>query len=259
MVYLTIGTLWKNEWGGAFDFLRYHRSIGCQKFVIYDREYNRLAEMFKNEPDVEIHHFPENLNNIHSTAWANLIGHCKGRTKWLACIDADQCLVPVQTDNVCDVLREYEQFASLQINWSTFGSSGHLKKTEGSLYERFTMRARLLEPLNNHCQFLCQPDRSLAIKTNDPHHCQLNPGEIAVNTNKQQIKGPFNIPPLHDKLYVAHYINKSREEAEIKWTKGRADIHNQKMPKDLFDLHETICNVEKEERVLQLWNKANGK
>ncbi len=259
MRYLTLGSCLKNEEPYIRDFVTYHRYVGVEHFIFFDREYHKLKEMFKDEPDVEIHHFPDIPHNVHAIAWANLIGFNKGKTKWLALIDADQLLVPVQTDDVKVVLKDYERFASLQCNWHTFGSSGQLTKEEGSLYERFLMRALPEEGINNHTQFICQPDRTLAERTDDPHHPKLSGHEVSVNTNGSGLTSPFNIPPVHDKMWIAHYFTKSREEWLVKNAKGRADIFGQKMPMELFDDYDKISNVEKETRVLELWNKANGK
>lgn len=259
MRYLTLGSCLKNEESYMLDFIKYHRYVGVEHFVFFDREYTKLAELLKNEPDVEIHHFPDIPENVHAIAWAKLIGMNQGKTKWLALIDADQALVPVQTDNVKEVLRKYESFANLQINWHSFGSGGALTREPGSVYERFLMRAKNSEGVNNHTQFICQPDRTLPVRTPDPHHPVLPSNEISINTNLHIIQGPFAVPPVHDTLWVAHYINKSREEWLIKNSKGRADIYGEKMPSNIFDDYERISNVEKEERVLELWNKANGK
>lgn len=259
MRYLTLGSCLKHEEPYMRDFVTYHRSVGVEHFVFYDREYHPMKEMFKNDPDVEIVHFPDIPFNVHAIAWANLIGLNKGKTKWLALIDADQVLVPAQKDDIREVLRDYEQFASLQCNWHTFGSSGQIEKIEGSLYERFLKRAVPHEGVNNHTQFICQPDRTQAIRTDDPHHPHVNPGEVSVNTNKVPVHGPFNIPPLHDKLWIAHYFTKSKSEWLLKNAKGRADIFGQKMPFDLFDQYDSIANAEVENRVLELWNKIGKK
>lgn len=258
MHYLTIASCTKNEEDYIIPFIRFHRFLGCQKFIFWDRTFEPLNSILnkKDFPDVEIIHFPEGHNNVHAIAWAKSIKYAQGKTKWLACIDLDQAIVPVKSDNICDILKDYEQYASLQLNWSTFGSGGQDKKSPEPLFERFFMRAKLSEGVNNHTQFICQPTRALAIRTDDPHHAKLQNGEISVNTNKQVVKGPFNIPPLHDTMWVAHYINKSREEFLIKNAKGRADIYGAKMPMDMFENHEAVCNVEKEERVVNLWNKC---
>jgi hypothetical protein len=256
MKYLTLGSCLKQEDPYMMDFVKYHRSVGVEKFVFFDREFHSLKALLGNEPDVEIVHFPDIPENVHAEGWAKLIAHCRFDTKWLALIDADQVLVPVKTDDVREVLKDYEDFASLQCNWHTFGSSNRVEKGEGSLYERFLLRAKGDAGINNHTQFICQPARTLPIRTHDPHHPRLPDDEISVNTNKQVVNGPFNIPPIHDTLWVAHYISKSKEEWVIKNAKGRADIFGEKMPFDLFDQHEHFCNEVKEERVLELWNKV---
>lgn len=257
MRYLTLGSCLKNEEPYIMDFIKYHRHVGVEHFVFFDREFAKLSELLKNEKDVEIVHFPDVAGNVHAEAWAKLIGMNQGKTKWLALIDADQALVPVQKTDVKEVLRPYESFASLQCNWHSFGSGGALTKEPGSVYERFTKRAKPSEGVNHHTQFICQPDRALAVRTHDPHHPRLPPGESSVNTKLQVISGPFAIPPVHDVLWVAHYINKSREEWLVKNAKGRADIFGEKMPMNIFDDYEKIANVEDETRVLELWKKAN--
>lgn len=258
MDYLTIGTCWKDEHDYALDFVKYHKAVGVQKFIIFDQsdDFNKIHDMFKSDPDVETVHFPRNPQNLHADAWGKLVGMGKNRTKWLALIDADQAIVPVKTNDIKDVLKNYEEFASLQCNWHTFGSSGHAEKENGSLYERFLMRAAPGEGINNHTQFICQPDRTLAERTNDPHHPRLPSNEQSVNTNKSPVHGPFNTPSLHDIMYIAHYINKSKAEWAIKNSRGRADIFGQKMPFHLFDEQDKACNAEKEERVLDLWKMA---
>lgn len=269
MRYLTLGTVWKNENSYALDFIKYHRYIGVDHFVIFDREYNELKELTKDMDYVEVIHFPDIPENIHMEGFGQLIKINKSKTKWLACIDADQAIVPVKTNDVKEILKDYEDFACLQINWKTFGSSHHIKREAGSLYERFLLRAKDDCIYNAHTQFICQPDRALGFMTPEPHYPHLRNNEIQVNTNKEEIDinkvvelNPytplsFNVPPLHDTLWVAHYTNKSKEEWEQKNNKGRADIFGTTIPYEQFNQYEVCCNEEIENRVLELWKQAN--
>lgn len=268
MRYLTIGTLWKNENTYAIDFIKYHRKVGVEHFIIFnnadDGDFS-LEELLIDEKDVEIVRFAPQVKQLHQEAWGQLIGYNQGKTKWLALIDADQALVPVKINDVKEVLKNYEQFACLQINWHSFGSSWHEKKEPGSVYERFLMRGEDNCIYNSHTQFICQPDRTLAVKTMEPHYALFPEGEFAVNTNKERISTEkivalnpntplsFNIPPLHDILWCAHYTNKSKEEWVIKNNKGRADIIGEKMPTNQFDEYEAQCNCVIESRVLDIW------
>lgn len=268
MYYLTLGSCLKNEELYIEDFVRYHENIGIEKFIFFDRTYYPIKELFKNKTNVEIVHFPEGGDNIHQEAWGQLIKYNQGKTKWLGLIDADQCLVPVKTDDVRDILQNYEEFASLQINWKTFGSSFQETKLPRSIYERFLLCAKQDTIYNYHTQFICQPDRTLPFRTPEPHYPVLPLEEKSVNTNKETINPnkivslnpgsplSFNVPVLHDVLYVNHYTNKSREEFLIKNNKGRADIFGSKMPIDQFNEYDIFCNQEKCTRALELWNKA---
>jgi hypothetical protein len=241
--------------------------VGVEKFVFFDRKFDKLNKLIGHMDDVEIVHFPEHPENNHQEAWGRLIKHNQGKTKWLALIDADQCLVPVKTNDVKEVLKEYEDFASLQLNWKAFGSGWQDKKLPGSVYERFLLTSEPNSIYNMHCQFICQPDKTLPIKTAEPHYPHVASGEQMVNTNKQPIDTnyqcplnpgtplSFNNPPLHDIMWVAHYTNKSKEEWLIKNAKGRADIDGAFIPTTQFDEYESVCNEIQELRVLELWNK----
>ncbi len=269
MHYLTLGSCLKNEESYIVDFIKYHRYVGVEHFVFLDREYGPLNDLIGKEPDVEIIHFPELPENNHMEGWGKLIRHNTGKTHWLALIDADQALVPAKTHDVRGVLKNYEDFASLQINWRTFGSSRLEKREPGSVYERLLLRAPDGCIYDAHTQFICQPHRTLPIKTNEPHFPLVYENEILVNTNKEQIvvnktvslnpNTPlsFNIPPLYDTMWVAHYTNKSKEEFINKNNKGRADILGTKIPMTQFEEYDVWCNEVKEDRVLGLWNAAN--
>lgn len=268
MKYLTVGTLWKDEHTYAWDFIKFHRNIGVEQFIIFDEEYYQTHEMFKNEKDIEVIKFSLSPKNIHQEAFSQLIKYNQNKTKWLALIDADQSLVPVKTDNVCDFLQDYEDFASVQLNWKAFGSSYQEKRLPGSVYERFTLCAPINSQYNYPTQFICQPSRTLPIRLEEPHYPLLPPGEISVNTDKKEIiinkivamnpntPRSFNVPVLWDKLYVDHFTNKSKEEFLFKNNRGRADIFGAKMPITQFEEYDKECNQEKEFRTLELWNKV---
>lgn len=269
MKYLTLGACLKNEEEYIVDFIKYHRYVGVDHFVFLDRNYDKLQALIGNEPDVTIIHFPEIPGNNHMEAWGKLIGYCQGKTKWLALIDADQALVPVKTHNVKEVLVNYEDFASLQINWKAFGSGGQQHRLPGAVYERFNKVAPPTSKYSEVTQFICQPDRTLALKTEEPHYPQLAPHEVSVNTNKQVIDGSkyvplnpfrpkiFQTPPLYDVMWVAHYTNKSYEEWLIKNSKGRADILGSKIHESQFMEYDSECTVP-EHRVTRLWARING-
>lgn len=254
--YLTIVSCVKDEEDYIEDFVKYHRFVGVQKFIFLDRHYNRLKDIFKYDEDVEVVHFPEPQS--HTEAWANGVARTQHHSFWTAFIDIDQVLVPVKTDSLQEALAEYQGFSSLQINWHTFGPSGQETKTEGSVYERFLMRAENHFGVNNHTQSIVQPLLIHVHPWGTPHHAPVRHG-FSVNENKVPVSGPFSIPPSHNTIWCGHYYTKSKEEWFRKISKGRADIQGAHIPSTDFDLYKDTCNVVKELRVLELWKKAKIK
>lgn len=269
-VYLTVGTLWKQEDPYAEDWVKLVKFLGADRIIIYDREFNFVPNKFRDDQTVIVKQWIDDGAHLHADAWASLIKDCQTETPsdWLALFDNDQILVPEitprtkhPTNDMRDILREYDEphIASVQFNWKTFGSGGAVEwdKTK-SLYERFTRRCQDNAPINNHTQTVCIPSRCKAIKPADPHHVFPEGRYVAVNENNQPIKSPFNIPPTQQVAWFAHYITKSKQEYEIKCGKGRADVYKQSVNAATFDGYEAFCNAEEELRVRELWGKANG-
>src|SRR3989344_3390262 len=115
--YLTLVSILKNELDYIEDFIKYHRYVGVEKFIFYDREFHQLHNLVKNEPDIEVIHFPE--PRTHAQAWMEGIAKTQHHSFWTAFIDADQALVPEECDSVKEILNNYHGYASLQINWHT--------------------------------------------------------------------------------------------------------------------------------------------
>lgn len=256
MYYLASCSIVKNEDDYIDDFVTIHKHLGVEHFIFYDRSQNPLSERYKGRSDITVIPFPE--PNRHADAWLACVNQFTHFSKWMALIDIDQALVPVKTTDIKEALQPYENFAAVQPNWHTFGSSGQKEKKPGSLYERFILRADDRHPINNHTQTVAQLPRILPNRPRDPHHLWMRPGETAVNERFQQINGPFSIPPSHDVLFFAHYITKSFEEYVIKCDKGRPDIEG-KVDHKVFYEHDSICNVVKEERVSNIWKQINCK
>lgn len=259
--YLTIVSCIKDEESYIVDFVKYHRYVGVDKFIFFDRG-TEVKHLFSGDADIEITHFPE--PGLQAEAFSEGIIRTKNQTFWAAFIDIDQALVPQTHNNVKEVLKDYESFASLQINWATFGSSGKEIRTIGSLYERFLMKAKDVGGTINEdgykynpnyvTQSIVQPTRVIPSWI-DPHHPVLKKNEIAVNENKIKVDGPF-CEPSYKKLWCAHYYTKSKEEWAIKNAKGRADIRGRKIPFNIYEQYNEFCNAIEENRVLELWRKS---
>jgi len=256
MYYLTSCSIVKNEDNYIDDFVKIHKHLGVEFFLFFDRSDNPLSERYKGRSDIEVIYFPE--PNRHAHAWKEGVKYMVGKTKWCQFIDIDQVTVPQQTNDIKVMLQNYEQFASLGLNWHTFGSSH--RETEPpagmSTYEAYTLRAADKTPINNHIQSILQPDRVMQEIWHDPHHPIVKPKETQINAHKQMFTGPFNIPPIQDIGFIAHYYTRSREYWARKLAKLRADTGTPGGKIEEFDHHQSYMNEVEDLTVKKIWEQC---
>jgi|SRR5579885_489865 len=267
MYYLTSCSIVKNEDNYIDDFVKIHKFLGVEFFLFFDRSDNPLSERFKGRSDIQVIHFPE--PNRHAHAWAEGVKFFQGKTHWVQFIDIDQVTVPMKTSDIKVMLQDYESYASLGLNWHSFGYNGRETEPEPgiSTYEAYTKRAMNIAPSdwnpacifpNNHIQSIVQVDRADTRMWLDPHHPILLPNHFQVNEKKQYIRGPFNVPPSQEIGFIAHYYTRSREYWMKKCAKLRADTGTQGGLPEQFDHHQLYMNVVEDLTVKNIWDKAKN-
>jgi hypothetical protein len=60
------------------------------------------------------------------------------QSRWIAFLDVDEFLHSPEVKDLREVLPRYEGYPAIFVYWILFGSSGHLKRPEGSVIENFT-------------------------------------------------------------------------------------------------------------------------
>lgn len=255
MYYLASCSICKNEDNYIDNFVKIHKALGVEFFLFFDRSDNPLSKRYAGRSDIKVIHYPE--PNRHAHAWRDGVQFFKGKSKWVQFIDIDQVAVPMQTNDLKVMLQDYEQFASLGLNWHSFGADSREVEPEVGLstYEAYTKRADSLTPINNHIQSILQPDRVQIQVWNDPHHPPVNPGEVQVNERKQSFSGPWNIPPSQNVGFIAHYYTRSREYWAKKCAKLRADTGTAGSTLAEFDHHQSYMNTVEDFTVKNIWDK----
>ena len=253
MFYLSSCSICKDEDSYIDDFIKIHKYLGVEFFLFFDRSKNPLSKRFSGRSDIKVIDFPE--PNRHADAWREGIKYFTGKSKWVQFIDIDQVTVPVKFDDLRSILLPYEQFASLGLNWHSFGSNNREIEPTESTYEAYTKRAVFNAKINNHIQSIVQPNKVVPVKWKDPHHPPLQSNSFQVNERWQTFKGPFNIPPSQEVGFIAHYYTRSKEYWAKKIAKQRADTGGSVGTMSDFDYHQSYMNIEDEFRVQEIWKK----
>jgi hypothetical protein len=137
--YLAISVSYKADLWNLLEFIEYHRIVGVSHFFICNNDDNT------KESSRILRHYAERgiVTNIPT---AKKFRNSKNRQqsghhmclqlarikkiKWLALLDIDEFIFPLQKDNVPDVLKHYEDCREVAFNYRCFGSSGYRWRPE---------------------------------------------------------------------------------------------------------------------------------
>jgi len=99
--------------------------------------YLSAVAIVKNETSyiAEYNYFPGERQQ--TAVYNDAIQRYKYSSFWLAFIDIDEFIEPVNSESIPDFLRDFEDVPGVEINQVKYGSSGHEKKQDALVIERF--------------------------------------------------------------------------------------------------------------------------
>jgi hypothetical protein len=220
--YLSILAVIKNEGLYLPEWIEYHLLVGVEHFrlVLNNNEDNStdvLKPYISMGVVVLISWKGENQQR---PIYNHHIRMMKSQSCWVAIIDADEFLVPVETHSVPEILRRYESFPGVAIHWVIFGTNGKKKRESGLVIERFAVHTEWSLRRNCHTKTIVNP--RMVRKCMIHSHLYVN-WRRAVNVRRMPVNDdcPGN-GPVHEILWINHYWAKSEEELRLKRLRGDA-------------------------------------
>jgi hypothetical protein len=221
--------------------------VGVNKFYIYDNEStddtHRILQPYIESGIVEYKYFPGEKMQI--PAVYDAVKHYKYETKWMAHIDLDEFIVPVETETVTEFLRKLPaNMRELLIGWVVYGSNGHKTKPSGLVIENYMHRCEKLYG----CKAIINP--RFLYKVGNPHIFNVAGNMVNENGAKCGFIDQDKNPPPCNKIRINHYHCKSWEEYQNKRKRGDAiygkeygKINNKTLEKhDRNEVHDPIMN-----------------
>ena len=135
-------------------------------------------------------------------------------------MDVDEFIVPeAKNTSIPDVLKNYEQYGGLALNWLRFGTSGFNRRPPGGVLESYTKCS-----LNNHVKTIAnlaytvgpQPNTHSFIYSAGTGSSGKQVQPYAVNVHGKKVERWLSDPPTSGVMVVRHYMMKSREDFEKK-------------------------------------------
>lgn len=218
--YLTIAACVKQEAPYLKEWIDYHLRQGIEHFYLIDNEST------DNTYDVLLPYILQGLVTYRYLKChflqekLEMIQEFKDETQWIAIIDVDEYLVPMDGRSLKEIMRDYEEFSGLAVNWVTYGSSGHENRQDGIL-KNYTYHSHLDFLPNKHIKSIINPRRLLSWR--DPHSWTYTEG-FAVNENKQRTDTAFS-DYSGNIIRINHYYTKSKEDWAHKMERGTGDCN----------------------------------
>lgn len=218
--YLSVVATIKNEAPYIAEWIEHHLLLGVTKFYIYDNDsednLHEVLSPYIRDNIVEYIKWPgkyqQNIIYQHSLIKA------RKETFWLAVIDIDEFLRPLGNETMPDLLRIYERFPGIAVNWAIYGSSGLKKKTQGLVIERFKHRAEFSFDSNKFIKSIINPRRTVLNRTHAAVYLglgqEVDTDGIPLEKYYRQREGKF------DRIVLNHYYGKSLEEFMEKKQRG---------------------------------------
>jgi len=245
MNYLSaITAIAKNENEYLDEWINHHLNIGIEHIFIYDN--NSDIPITSSLKEVTVTSFPGEVKQIpayHHSLKNNQ--HCK----WMAFIDIDEFIYP--KSNLNSILKDFDFFGGLGMNWRIFGSNNHISKPLGNVLPNYTSCTKVDYEENNHIKSFVQ--MKYAERTSGNPHCfAYKDNRLCVSENREVIPNAWSKPSVN-LIQLNHYFTKSLEEFKNKIQRGRADTNNKDFSRKLEDFYklQTHC-TETDKGILSL-------
>ena len=250
-VTLAIACVAKNEGQYLKEWIEYHKIVGVERFYFYDNESDDntkdILEPYINDGTVVYHYLPNHpITNLcpQIEAYNDSIFKYRDKTRWMAIIDIDEFLVPVEKQSITDFLIDYEQYPGVVVNWMCFDSNGLDKKPNangGLVTANYTRTRKDHNKVTGHNVgddrwVKCIVDPKLIVHYISSHKGLYYKNRLAVDENFKRIAGARTSLHSSNKIRINHYLTKSREEYVNKISR------NHKLDLSVYEFKENTLN-----------------
>jgi hypothetical protein len=227
---LAVAAIFQNEAPYLKEWIEFHRALGVQHFYLYNNlstdGFKEVLKPYIKKGLVEVMECPHATNpdggnwpTIQGLANNDALAKAKKTCKWLAILDVDEFLFPVQKPSLLAFLKDYADCAAVSVNWQMYGTS-HLEELPPGkrMIECLLYKAPENHVANLHVKSIVQPQYVESYWS--PHFPLLKSGHQQVNTDKVPFKGAYAPTVLIDKARINHY-----------WTRTERYLREQKIPR----------------------------
>lgn len=222
MVELAACLCFKDSASYLAEWLAFYRAVGVDRFYLYDNDsvddFASIVAPYVDRGLAVLTHWPGARQQ--SAIYQHCLDVRKNETRWIAFMDDDEFLWPVQDPDLKAAMQRYETYAGVAACWFLYGSSHYTMPPPGLVTENYTWRTRL--PLRAHVKCVVSAQRVIApLYVGHGFICKR--GYYLVDEHGHPITTAETSTPSGEFLRVNHYATKSLEELRQRRSRPRAD------------------------------------
>lgn len=219
--FLSIAAIMKNEKPYLKEWIEYHLLQGVEHFYLCDNDSTDNTKEYL-EPYIQkgiITYIPLPGINQQRICYDKIVNTYKDKTEWLAIIDLDEYLVPLQADNMRSFLKEFKDVSEISLHWMNYGDNEAFRRPNGLVTEFFTAHG---PKLNHTVKSIVRPKAVKGFDYFGSNHYVKVDGK-SVNENHRPVSFMLGFYPSANKARVNHYILKSFAEFIYKKKRGHPE------------------------------------
>ena len=233
---IAVAAIIRNEARHLPEWLRYHAYAGVSAFYLYDDgSTDGSADVARAAlPDGSVTVLPWNWRtanvrsgralHMQALALAHAVANFGGAYRWMATIDVDEFMVPMQHLSLSEALVHLAHCPVIALPWVMFGRNGHTTPPEGGLMRNFTTRARDLRLNTTHGVYNTKPVFDpTRITQAHVHRMRADGTRLMWNDRGEPFKVWLSPKPAMQSnalIQLNHYYTRSDAELQEKLAKG---------------------------------------
>jgi len=217
---VAICAIFQNEAPYLKEWIEFHRLVGVKHFYLFNHlsndHYEAILKSYIRSGVVQLIDWPyepsevNSWNTIQCDAYNYALKLAKGKVKWLAVLDVDEFLFPVEVNTLSEFLLDYKNEVGISVNWQMYGTSNVETIMPGHLMiEDLVLKAPFDYNENIHVKSIVRPQ--YVKNFSDPHHANFKYGHYGVNSNRNIVKTPYSSPVRIDKIRINHYWTRDED------------------------------------------------
>lgn len=215
--YLSLCAIFQNEARYLKEWIEFHRIVGVQHFYLYNNNssdhFLDILSPYIKAGIVDLIDWPsppdQNWIPFQEKAYNHCIRKSSGMTRWLAVIDIDEFIIPVDRANLQAFLIEYDSqmdVGGIMAFWQFYGTSWCKKLSSKKLMvEQLVLKAPEDHPWNHQVKSICKPHKVAHYCVHGAHYKE---GYHDITTNGNG--GPHQ-PVQINRVRVNHYWTRDED------------------------------------------------